>query len=427
MAEDLKQENLKLQRAVNELRLLNEISTAISATLGVEEITHLIVQKCMKHLESEQGAIWLLDEKDNRITPKTFIRIMDREFKGMPYKIGVSLAGWITKNQQPLLVNNLQSDDRFSYLAEEYNGIRSLVAIPLTLKNRIIGLLCLFNKKLEGYFTGEDVRLLSIVAIQSAQVIENARLYDEEMKLRELENDLKVAQHIQRALLPDKVPSIENLDIAGFSLPARMVGGDYFDYIEINKDKLGLAIADVSGKGTSAALLMASLQTCLRGQSVINKNVRETISKINQMFYKFLEAGKFITLIYGILDLHEFSLSYINAGHNYPILVRKDGTALFVEGSDIILGINQQSEFEEKNLTLNPGEMILLYTDGITEATNLKGEFYGEERLINLMKVNYSLSATLLSQKILESVRLFKNGTEQDDDITLMIVKRLET
>jgi sigma-B regulation protein RsbU (phosphoserine phosphatase) len=425
MADELQSENLKLQRTVNELRILNEISTAISATLGVDEITRLIVQKCMKHLEAEQGAIWLLVEGDNKVTPKTHLRIMDQEFKGIPYKIGVSLTGWVTKNHIPLLVDNLKEDARFSYLAEEYDSIRCFVAVPLTIKNRIIGLLCLFNKKTGGAFTSEDVRLLSIVAIQSAQVIENARLYDEELKLRELENDLKIAQHIQLKLLPDRNPSIENLDVAGLSVPARMVGGDYYDYIDLRDNRLGLAIADVSGKGTSAALLMASLQTCLRGQSGMNRDIRETILKVNQMFYKFLETGKFISLIFGVLDTNNFTFNYVNAGHNYPMFVKKNGLVDMLEESDIILGINQQAEYNEKEIVLNPGEMILLYTDGITEATSPEGEMYGEERLMNLLRVNHTLSAYDLSQKILESVKNFQADTDQDDDITLMVVKRL--
>jgi len=426
MIRNLQEENLKLQRAVSELRILNEISTAISATLGVEDITHLIVQKCMKHLKAEQGALWLLDREERGMAPRTFIRVMDNEFKGMPFKIGVSLAGWVTKNRQPLIIDDFMNDKTFSGLADEYKSIQCLIAIPLTIKNRIIGILCLFNKREDGCFTTDDARLLSIVAMQSAQTIENARLYEEEFKLRELENDLKVARHIQKTLLPDKEPMLEKYDIAGLSVPARMVGGDYYDYIEINEDKLGLTIADVSGKGTAAALLMASLQTCIRGQTGFNQTARDTISKVNQMSFKFLETGRFITLIYGILDLNKSVLAYINAGHNYPILVKDNGKASFIEGSDLILGVNPLTEYEEKEIKIEAGDLILLYTDGITEATNSRGEMYGDQRLVDLLKTNRKLTAFDLSQKILEEVKDYQGDISQTDDITLIAIKHLE-
>ncbi|MFZ5981467.1 MAG: PP2C family protein-serine/threonine phosphatase, partial [Candidatus Zixiibacteriota bacterium] len=413
---------LKLQRAVNELKILNEISTAISATLGVEEITHLIVQKCMKHLEAEQGALWLLDQ-ENQGMARTFIRVMDREFDGLPFKIGVSLAGWVTKHRQPLIIDDFTSNKTFTGLAEEYRSIRGLIAVPLTIKNRIIGILCLFNKKGNGCFTVDDARLLSIVAIQSAQTIENARLYEEEFKLRELENDLKVARHIQKTLLPNKEPNLEKYDIAGLSVPARMVGGDYYDYIEINDRQMGLTIADVSGKGTAAALLMASLQTCIRGQTGLNQSARETIAKVNQMSFKFLETGRFVTLIYGLLDMNRAVLTYINAGHNYPILVKENGDVSLIEGSDLILGIDPLAVFEEKVININPGDVILLYTDGVTEATDARGVMYGERRLSELLSACRHASAFDISQKILNEVQTYQGMTGQTDDITLIVIK----
>ncbi|MBN1213161.1 MAG: SpoIIE family protein phosphatase [candidate division Zixibacteria bacterium] len=425
MPDNLQEENLKLKRAVNELQILNEISAAISAFLGSEEVNHLIVQKCMKYFEAEQGAIWRLKEEEQNISPETFVREMDMEYNGLPFKIGASLAGWILKHRRPLLVNNLAEDKFFSKLTDEYSRIHCFAAVPLTIKNRIIGILSLFNKKTEEGFTRDDIRMLSIVALQSAQVIENARLYDEEKKLRELEDDQKAARHIQQTLLPDKNPSLENYDITGISNPAKMVGGDYYDYIELKQDKWGIAVADVSGKGTPAALLMASLQTCLTEQAGLNMSVSETIDKVNQVFSRFLKSKRFITMIYGLLDLKKNTFTYVNAGHNYPLIITRDGNVRQIEGSDLILGISREAIYQERELSLQKGEILLIYTDGITEATNSVGEMYGEQRLEFLLKDSQFLSAAELKKRILDSVQKFQGDAIQSDDITVVVIKHI--
>ncbi len=423
MAEGLKEENQRLRRAVEELSILNEIGLAISSTLGVEKITELIVKKCTKHIRAEQGAIWLLSEGD-KVTPlKTFVRIMNSTFSGVPYHFGMSLTGWMLKNQEPLLINELTKDERFKGIERESQKIRSLLAVPLKLKNKMIGVLCLFNKKEGLDFTTDDQRLLSIIAIQSAQTIENARLYEEEVKLLALEEDLRIAREIQQSLLPKSDPIIEGMELTGLSLPAKQVGGDYYDFIQIDDNHLGLAIADVSGKGTPAALLMANLQACLRGQALTNRSVKDTVAQSNFMLSRFMDAGKFITLFYGILDLKDKTFTYTNAGHNLPFLLHPGGDLKTLEKGGLILGISDRSAYEEEAVQLSPGDLLLLYTDGITEATNEKGEMYEKERLLQLLKSNLSLSVKDLSRRIVDSVVAFQGTGPQEDDITLLLLK----
>jgi sigma-B regulation protein RsbU (phosphoserine phosphatase) len=423
MTEGLREENQRLKRAVEELSILNEIGLAISSTLGVEKITELIVKKCTKHIRAEQGAIWLLSEGD-KITPlKTFVRIMNSTFSGVPYHFGMSLTGWMLKNQEPLLINELTKDERFKGIEKESEKIRSLLAVPLKLKNKMIGVLCLFNKKEGSDFTPDDQRLLSIIATQSAQTIENARLYEEELKLLALEEDLRIAREIQQSLLPKSDPAIEGMELTGLSLPAKQVGGDYYDFIQIDDNHLGLAIADVSGKGTPAALLMANLQACLRGQAVINRSVKDTVANANFMLSRFMDTGKFITLFYGILDIKDKTFTYTNAGHDFPILLHPGGDLRTLEKGGLILGISDRSAYEEEVVQLKRGDLLLLYTDGITEATNEKDEMYEKERLLHLLKNNLRLSVQNLSRKIVDSVIDFQGTYPQEDDITLVLLK----
>lgn len=421
MANNLEEENKRLKRAVEELSLLNEIASAISSTMEVEEITKLILSRCIKKIDAEQGTITLL--KENVTDPfKTFVRVEDSAIKGVPYRFGIGLAGWMLKNQKPLLTNDLANDPRFKGVNTEETKIRSVLCVPLRVKNRMIGLISLFNKKTE-VFTPDDQRLLSIVAMQSAQVIESARLYQEEKKLQQMEEDLKTAKNIQLSLLPKENPSLPDIDIAGFTLPAREVGGDYYDFINIDQDSLGIVIADVSGKGMPAALLMANLQATLRGQALTNHAPSQCVTKSNSLLCRSVEKGKFVTLFYGILHTQEKSFTYTNAGHCYPLIFNPKGKIKKLEKGGLILGMLDNYPYQEEKIILEPGELILLFTDGITEAFNKENEQFEEERLIKVVQECFHLNAKEISQQILNSVVAFQEDVPQSDDLTLVVVK----
>jgi sigma-B regulation protein RsbU (phosphoserine phosphatase) len=389
--------------------------------MEVEEITKLILSRCIKKIDAEQGTITLL--KENVTDPfKTFVRVEDSAIKGVPYRFGIGLAGWMLKNQKPLLTNDLANDPRFKGVNAEETKIRSVLCVPLKVKNRMIGLISLFNKKTE-VFTPDDQRLLSIVAMQSAQVIESARLYQEERKLQQMEEDLKTAKNIQLSLLPKENPSLPDVDIAGFTLPAREVGGDYYDFINVDSDRLGIVIADVSGKGMPAALLMANLQATLRGQALTNHAPSQCVAKSNSLLCRSVEKGKFVTLFYGILNTREKSFAYTNAGHCYPLIFNPKGKIKTLEKGGLILGMLDNYPYQEEKVNLEPGELILLFTDGITEAFNERNEQFEEERLIKVVQENLRLNAKEISQQILNNVIAFQKEVPQSDDLTLVVVK----
>jgi len=421
MKRDLEEENLRLKSAVEELSILNEIAVAISSTMKVEEINKLIISKCIQTMGVEQGAVTLVKE-DQSEPLKTLVRVMDKKFDNIPYRLGMSLTGWMLKNQKPLLINDITRDARFSGISLETGEIKSILSVPLKVKNKMIGHISLFNKK-DRDFTPEDQRLLSIIAIQSAQTIENARLYEEERKLVALEEDQKAARRIQQSLLPKENPIIKGMEIFGQTIPAKEVGGDYYDFIRIDDSHLGIVIADVVGKGTPAALLMSNLQATLRSEALANRSVKETVARVNFTLSKFMDMGKFISLFYGVLDIQGKTFAYTNAGHNYPFLLGKDDNVRKLEKGGVVLGTFSDFTYEEETVQLKPADLMLLYTDGITEATNDKDEMFEEDRLLELLKRNRKSSAQELSQKIVDEVLSFQGTLPQSDDLTLVLLK----
>ncbi len=415
--EDLQKENQNLKLAVEELSLLNEIAIAIGSSTEVEKINDLIVKKCVKKLRAQQGSIVLITEDEAHHT-QTIVRKYGSEAEKIPARLGLELTGWIEKYQKPLLINDLSSDSRFSGIHK--TQIKSLISAPLKLKNKLIGILTLFNKKDEAEFSPEDLRLISIIAAQAAPLIENARLHKEEEILKQ---DLLAAQRIQIGLLPKENPKIPGFDIFGLSFPAKEVGGDYFDFIKLSENSLGIAIADVSGKGLPAAILMSSMVATLRTQAKIQPDAAETVAQTNRLLCQLIEKGQFITMFYAILDTKNEVLTYTNAGHNPPILFRKDGTLHKLTEGGLVIGMMDNLDYPQTSLTLSEGDILVFYTDGITEASNIEEIQFDEERLKEVVSANKEHPSDQISSKICETVKNFIQNQVQQDDCTLIVIK----
>ncbi len=420
---NMQEENRRLHRAVEELSILNDLALAISSTMDLGEIMKLIVKKCIKTIRVEQGTVTLLAEKE-AAPMKTLIRGADSGYGQVPYRIGTNLTGWMIKNQKPLLIEDLGTDSRFRTLKDDASHIRSVLSVPLKVKDRLIGSVNLFNKQ-GGNFTGEDQRLLSIIATQSAQVIENARLYEEEREKERMMRDLVMAQQIQKSLLPRENPSLPGMDIAGRNVSAHEVGGDYFDFIPLENDLLAIALGDVSGKGIPAALLMSNVHATLRSQARTSSCATECICQVNRLLYSCTDSEKFVTLFYGVLDPNRNVFRYTNAGHNPPILIDPKGGYTTLDVGGIVLAAVPQFPYQEGEVRFIPGQILVLYSDGVTEAANEQEEQFGEERLIQTILQNTSLSAATMCDQIIEAVRLFSSTRPHQDDITLVVAKIL--
>lgn len=414
----------QLRAAVQELSVLNDIATAISSVNELDQVIDLIVLKCVKHFGVEQGAVMLLDEQDMDKPFQTMVRQADSGNEVIPYHLGIQLSGWMLQNQKPLLVNDFQHDDRFTSWPDDSFPLRSLLSVPLRLQGEMMGLLIIFNKRDEQGFTIEDQRLLSIISSQSAQVIENARLYQEEQELIRMEEDLKVAYEIQVNLLPKSNPDIPGYDIAGISIPAKEVGGDYYDYIKINDQRWAFCLGDISGKGVPASLLMANLQATLRSQSLFGHSCSECLERSNLLLFQSTDLQKFATLFYTILDTEQNHIEYSSAGHNPPFLFSKDREIKQLKVGGPILGFQANSRYSEETIPFDPGDTLVLYSDGITEAMNADEDQFEPERLEEVIRSNHTLSSQELIDSIVESVRDFTGNTPQSDDITLLVIKR---
>ncbi len=420
----LVEENKRLRTAVAELSILNDVATTITSTHSIEHIVDLIVRKCVKHLKVEQGAVMLLDEKNQSNPLKTMIRQQDTLYDMLPYRLDAQLTGWMLKHKIPLLVKDLKNDDRFKVFIDDESPIKSILGVPLVLKGKMTGVLTVFNKHTSEGFTDGDQRLLSIIAAQSAQIIENARLYLEEQNLMLMQEEMRLAAETQINLLPKSIPQIGDYQVAGKSIPAKDVGGDYYDFIQIDDNNFAFCLGDVSGKGMSAAMLMSNIQATLRANILSGGNSTETIKNANTLLYQNTDSTKFVTLFLGMINIESNEIKYCNAGHNNPFHFDKSNQLKKLDVGGLILGFQTDSAYVEGTLPFQPEDTLVLFSDGITEAMNDKDEEYGEERLIDLITKHKSEDAYKLIDKIIEEVNTFSEGIPQSDDMTLMVIKR---
>ncbi len=425
MIEKLDAENLRLKNAILELSILNEIATQISSLKSVNEIISTIVDKCIKHLKVEQADVMLLEENPSKDPLHTMIRKIDMDISRiMPLRLNTQLVGWILKNNNPLIVNDLQNDERFKGCCEEISSIRSLLGVPLLSKSKTIGVLTVFNKKNNQSFNDDDKRLLSIISSQSAQIIENARLLEKEKELTAIREELRMAAEIQKKLLPNVIPSINGYDIWGLNIPAKEVSGDYFDFVKISPTIYSLCLGDITGKGLPAAMLMSNLQATFRGQIKVQQKISECIKVSNTLLYHSTDADKFATFFGAILSTNENTVTYCNAGHDNPVLIKKDKTIHRLNKGGLLLGFLEDYTYEEDIIELKSGETIIIYSDGITEAIDEYENEFGEENLIKLILENLDLSAQKMTDKIITSIKSYIGNQKQMDDMTLIVIKK---
>lgn len=420
--QQLEEENLRLKRAVEELSVLNELSREIGVSLDSEEVMEHIVKRSLKALRAEQGVITLVDEEASEPT-RTLIRTSSSSGKHPPFRANDQLLGWMYLNREPLLVNDPPNDERFKG-AGWSDQIRSILCVPLFVRSRLIGVLTLFNKKDESGFSDDDRRLLTIIASQSAQVIENARLYEEERALLRVREELRLAADIQMRLLPDEAPALDGYDLAGTSIPAQNVGGDYFDFLPTGNGQMAVCVADVSGKGLPAALLMSNVQAALRARYDTCSSPSSCLSVLSKLLYRSTHRGSFVTMVYGIIDTAGHSIDYANAGHNRPLVCMADGRVVRLETAGLVLGAMPDADYRTGTTPLEPGSLLLFYSDGVTEAMNESRVAFGEENLEDLLRVVRGLTAQETVDRIVKEVQTHVGDAPQHDDMTLLVVKR---
>jgi serine phosphatase RsbU (regulator of sigma subunit) len=413
----------RLKKAVAELSVLNDLAVATTSALEVDRVLDVIVEKSIKAVRAEQGSILLVTEETD--SPfKTLIRQADRSSRAVTYKVGMNVTGWVLKNQQPLLVEDLATDPRFPVKAPGEEAIRSLISVPIKFKGRIIGVLNLSNKKEGGPFTEDDLRLLSIIAAQSGQLIENSRLQAEVLDKIRMEEELRTAREIQRSLLPKSALRMEDLEISGVCLPAEEVGGDYFDYFPIDDHRVAVAMADVSGHGASAALVMSMVKGILHSLALDLGSASGILTRMNEILLRLAPRGMFVTMAYVVLDTKKKSLRFSNAGHNPLLLYRADTRSC--EELEMLcpaLALSGKSNYREEEHAVSPGSALLIYTDGVTEAMNELGEMFEAKRLLAAFSECGDQANAVILEHLQERLREFCGSSKQRDDVALVVAR----
>ncbi len=413
----------------NELNLLMSLIAKINSNLDVEILLKEIMESTKIMMDSEASSLFILSKDKKKLTLTIPTGPATAEISGKSIDSDHGIVGWVTQNEKSVVVNNVQNDHRFKGEITELNDFvtNNLISVPLINHNgELIGTLQAINRKDNKDFEEKLVPIFQSLANQAAIAIENAMLQKHLIEKERIDKELQVARIIQSGFWPKETPNILNYSVAGCSRTAKSVGGDYYDYIKIpDSSNWGFTVSDVSGKGVPASLLMATMRASLRSHVENQFNVNESMKKVNKLIYEDSPIDKFITSIYGTLDTENHTFTYVNAGHNNPFIIRSEENKLEeLKVGGVMLGIMDPVEFDEDTTYLNPGDKLVLFSDGITEAQNTKGEFFEDERFEEWLLINKDKSPFNMMIDLLNDLVKFSDGEPQSDDITIIILER---
>jgi len=417
--EPLRGEVQRLQKSVETLSILNDLAVAMGTATDPGEAVQKLIDRSMRAVDAEQATVTLLD-RGERGPIGTQVRVVLSSIENPHYHVNESLLGWMLLYKKPLVIGDPSRDERFRGLTWDAS-IRSVMCLPLMLKSELTGILTIYNKKGQAGFSEEDERLMSIIAAQSAQIIDNSRLAQDKNRMEE---QLNLAKQIQNNLLPKSPPMLEGYEVAGTSIPALSVGGDYYDFIPAGDGKLAVCLGDVSGKGLPASLLMANVQATLRALTLVDAPMSARMERANTLVFRSTDDERFVTLFYGMLNCSAHELVYCNAGHEPPFLFSKDGSSRRLQSGNLALGILDGMRYREASMRLEEGDVLVVYSDGITDAANASEELFGTDRLAELIAAHRREPADILIARILDGVAAHAGRSPQFDDLTLLVVKR---
>ena len=418
---------------VDKLRMLLDITKTISRSLDRDEVLNLVMDTLDSLIPYDAAGIYLvqcsrpLAEREGGpdetcVFHTQAVRGYDiDDLQELGLKMGEGLIGHVALSGKPFISPDVRKEPRY---INARAGTRSEMVAPIISNEEVIGVFDLESDELNAY-SKDDLEVLMLLASQVAIIIEKVMLHDQLIEKQRLETQLEVARQVQLELLPARDPQLEGFDISAYNFPTEEVSGDYYDWVRIYDDQIGIVIADVSGKGVPAALLMAFLRASLRAATHIGYAPHISMSKVNYLLWESIERNQFVTSFYGTLDASNRTLAYSNAGHNPPLLMEADGQAHFEERGGVPLGMFRDSRYYEYYLTLEPGQVLVLYTDGATEAMDPAGEEYGRDRLVEAVRKSRHLGAREMIDFIHGDVIDWTDGLGAHDDVTFFVVKAL--
>ena len=429
---------------------LHGLGEAFRETIRPQELHRLIVEGATRILDAHGGALYVSDRAGGKLTP-VFIS------KGCPPLVDIpqnilhqaaanpvalesflrlhtigpreGLIGRVWETGQAVYLNEFSEATELARLRGSAFGSVSVMAAALRYGKQDMGVLALANGPMGVPFSQADFVVFKSIAEQSAFALYNAIIYSMANEKKRLDHDLEIARDIQRILLPSEAPAINGFQISGINVPARQVSGDYFDYIDVDKDRLGVAIADVSGKGVPASLIMAICRSVLRAEAARNPSPADVLRKVNRQLYPDIKEDMFISMAYLILDHHHDGVTLARAGHDAPLWYRRESqTVTPVKSPGMVVGIDSGSVFDRLTVDfavpLERNDCLVLYTDGVTETLNSEEDEFGVDRMMQSVRASASDGAQAIVKRIIEDVREFTGSVPQNDDITLIAIRK---
>jgi sigma-B regulation protein RsbU (phosphoserine phosphatase) len=406
------------------LVIINEVSRALLLHKPLQELLEYVMDLIASHLPMDRGALFLKEDDEGKLVPRA-VRVSNPQLQGGPMQISRGLVEMASSRKLSVLTTDAAEDPRFADRQSIIDiGLHSAMCVPLETDKDVLGVICAERVSSRESFTDEDLRLLTLMANLAAVKIENARLVEDGLARDRMERELRLAAEIQRGLLPRDCPVCGDFDIAAASSPSLHVGGDYYDFIPLPDGRLGATVADVAGKGVSASLLMASLRAALQSEARPGVSPAELAGKLNDFIFRSSAPNVFITFVYGELDPSTGGFRYVNAGHNPPILLAASGDLRPLEGTGMALGMLAGREYGEGRVTLGPGDVLVLFTDGISESRDAAGDEFGPERIVAAARGAAGKSAGDILKSVFEALKEFTGGGDPEDDRTLVVIAR---
>ncbi|MGH7177748.1 MAG: SpoIIE family protein phosphatase [Tepidisphaeraceae bacterium] len=410
------------RRRIDEITAVYNVTMLLADARDLADVLRRTAQIVTELAGVKACSIRLIDQEHDQMLTKAVFNLSSEYLNKGPVRLSTAKIDEVALSEQGYeYVADMASDPRVQYPDEaKREGIASLLSVGMRYKGKPIGVLRLYTQ-VEQIFSPLKVSLLKSIAAQAAAAIENARLADDARAAEIIDRQVQMASEVQQRMLPRRPPDIAGLEIASVYVPCHALGGDFFDFIELPYDNIGLVIADVSGKGIPASLTMASVRAALRAQVDNVFFVYEVMKRLNLMLCRDTKPTEFVTLFYGVLDARNGRLTYVNAGHPPPLLLR-DGKVSELPGVSMVLGVDPDEQFSQSLLDLKSGDTLLLYTDGLTDALNFNDKAFGRDRVIEALKQSGPTSEAVV-QNILWHMRKFVGMTGRTDDVTMMVAR----
>jgi len=408
------------------LGLIGKVGVALLSSSGLDETLDQVASLVFEAVPAERVIVMLRGSKPEDEMQIKVARVRGKDEPLSEVRISRTVMSEVLENGKSVLTSDAQHDPRFASQTMVLQGIRSVLAVPLSVDERhVFGIIYADSPTHSATFNAEHLNILTTLASVASIRVENASLLEERINRERMERELELATEIQQRFQPSAPPKIDGYQFQGISFSCYEIGGDYYDFIQRADGKMMVALGDVSGKGTAAALLMSSLHAAIHAQVTSDRALGDTVASINTYLAENTPANRFVTLFIAELDPATGIFNFINAGHNPPLIGRSDGTVEQLSSGGFPLGIIPNAEYEVGQTHLAEGDVLVVYSDGVSEANNIREEEFGMNRLIDVVKNNVNASAAGIRDKVESALSAFTGTAPANDDITLVIVKRI--